>query len=348
MVFINVMLTAIGLVLPLRHQIGLLVKTLLALAPTESKMEMRLALTPVVVAELLVLALAPTESKMEMRRQLIPVVVAELLVLALAPTESKMATKRELTPAVDVISAPALASKMATKRECRCGTWYWHLRRNQNETGIDTGGRCDIGTGTCSDGIKMATKRELTPVVVAELLVLALAPTESKMEMGLALIPVVVAGTVGTGTCSDGIKNGNETGIDTGGRCDIGTGTCSDGIKMATKRKLTPVVVAELLVLALAPTESKMATKRELTPAVDVISAPALAPTESKMATKRELTPVVVAELLVLALAPTESKMATKRELTPAVDVISAPALVPTESKMEMRLALIPVVRRMM
>ncbi|MEK7128040.1 MAG: CARDB domain-containing protein, partial [Patescibacteria group bacterium] len=38
-------------------------------------------------------------------------------------------------------------------------------------------------------------------------------------------------GTVGTGTCSDGIKNGNETGIDTGGRCDIGTGTCSDGIK---------------------------------------------------------------------------------------------------------------------
>ncbi|MEK7128041.1 MAG: hypothetical protein AAB933_00550, partial [Patescibacteria group bacterium] len=25
---------------------------------------------------------------------------------------------------------------------------------------------------------------------------------------------------IGTGTCSDGIKNGNETGIDTGGRCD--------------------------------------------------------------------------------------------------------------------------------
>ena len=32
------------------------------------------------------------------------------------------------------------------------------------------------------------------------------------------------------GTCSDGIKNGNETGIDTGGRCVTG-GTCSDGIK---------------------------------------------------------------------------------------------------------------------
>ena len=55
---------------------------------------------------------------MATKRALTPVVVAELLVLALAPTESKMATKRELTPAVD-----------------------------------------DIGTGTCSDGIKMATKR---------------------------------------------------------------------------------------------------------------------------------------------------------------------------------------------
>ena len=38
-------------------------------------------------------------------------------------------------------------------------------------------------------------------------------------------------GVPGTGTCSDGKQNGNETGIDTGGRCDIGTGTCSDGIK---------------------------------------------------------------------------------------------------------------------
>ena len=34
----------------------------------------------------------------------------------------------------------------------------------------------------------------------------------------------------GTGTCSDGIQNGDETGVDTGGRCGP-PGTCSDGIK---------------------------------------------------------------------------------------------------------------------
>ena len=63
-------------------------------------------------------------------------------------------------------------------------------------------------------------------------------------------------GTVGTGTCSDGIKNGNETGIDTGGRCDIGTGTCSDGIQNGNETGIdtgTDVISA----LALAPTESK-------------------------------------------------------------------------------------------
>ncbi len=38
--------------------------------------------------------------------------------------------------------------------------------------------------------------------------------------------------TPGNGNCSDGIKNGDETGVDVGGRCLIGDpGSCVDGIK---------------------------------------------------------------------------------------------------------------------
>ena len=36
-------------------------------------------------------------------------------------------------------------------------------------------------------------------------------------------------GGVGDGDCRDGIQNGGETGIDTGGRCGTGTGSCPTG-----------------------------------------------------------------------------------------------------------------------
>ncbi len=39
------------------------------------------------------------------------------------------------------------------------------------------------------------------------------------------------AGGDTTGTCADGIQNGDETGTDTGGRCSGYTGTCADGIQ---------------------------------------------------------------------------------------------------------------------
>ena len=83
--------------------------------------------------------------------------------------------------------------------------------------------------------------------------------------------------------------------------------------KMATKRELTPVVVAELLVLALAPTESKMATKRELTPAVDVISAPALVPTESKMEMRLALIPA--ADVMKYPLPPIPQRLRALRQI---------------------------------
>ena len=44
---------------------------------------------------------------------------------------------------------------------------------------------------------------------------------------------IIAQACPGTGTCTDGIQNGDETGIDTGGRCGGGGGggTCTDGIQ---------------------------------------------------------------------------------------------------------------------
>jgi hypothetical protein len=75
--------------------------------------------------------------------------------------------------------------------------------RNQNETGVDTGGVCGNGSnGTCFDGIKNQNETDID-------------------YGGVCGIP---------GTCFDGIKNQNETGVDTGGVCttDPDTQICSN------------------------------------------------------------------------------------------------------------------------
>ncbi len=70
------------------------------------------------------------------------------------------------------------------------------------------------GDGTCSDGIQNGT-----------------APNaETAPDVG---------GRCGTdGNCFDFIRNGDEAGIDTGGRCNINTGTCSDGVKNGNERDI--------------------------------------------------------------------------------------------------------------
>ncbi|MBL0025177.1 MAG: hypothetical protein IPO98_09285 [Saprospiraceae bacterium] len=50
-------------------------------------------------------------------------------------------------------------------------------------------------------------------------------------------------GSILAPTCNDGIKNGNETGVDCGGSC-APCPTCNDGIKMEMKREL---IVVDLL-----------------------------------------------------------------------------------------------------
>ena len=78
--------------------------------------------------------------------------------------------------------------------------------KNQDETGIDTGGVCNTTTPSCSDGIQNQD--------------------ETGVDTGGG------CGDGSDGTCFDGIQNQNETGVDTGGVCGSGDGTIGPTLEL--------------------------------------------------------------------------------------------------------------------
>jgi len=133
--------------------------------------------------------------------------------------------------------------------------------KNGDETGVDTGGRC--GGSFCGNGVRNGSEQcddganngplpkscssscVINTIWVGSCGNGVINPGEV-CDNGVinGACPKTCSSTCSinvcgnSGTCSDGIKNGDETGIDIGGRCGGGIGSCSDGIQNADETSI--------------------------------------------------------------------------------------------------------------